>query len=172
MRWRIPIVVSLALFLAVSCDQQPVDPTANQTAEGAAFNVQRNAYFFDAVLDAEPPYPDCLGEPMQNHGTVRAFVSEKTTPSGNLVATGWVDYGYFGEVTLEGLWSGDIYTLQNGHNPWTEVSKDNGFYSLAYHWNEQYKNEDGDRLHVMLKGHYKIEPDGTVRIDRESYRCN
>jgi len=172
MRWRIPLVAAIAVFVAVSCDQQPVAPAADQVAEGPVLKVQRDAYFFDVVLDGEPPYPNCLGEPMQNHGTVRAYVREKITPSGNLVASGSVDYGYFGEVTLEGLWSGDIYTLQNGHNPWSEVIKENGFYSLAYHWNEQYKNENGDRVHVLLKGHFKVEPDGTVRIDRESYACN
>jgi len=29
MRWRIPIVAVLALFVAVSCDQQPVEPPAD-----------------------------------------------------------------------------------------------------------------------------------------------
>ncbi len=33
MRWQIPLVVSLALLVAVSCDQQPVEP---QTDEAAA----------------------------------------------------------------------------------------------------------------------------------------
>ena len=38
MRWRIPLVVVLALFVAVSCDQQPVEPPAEQVAEAPAFN--------------------------------------------------------------------------------------------------------------------------------------
>jgi len=33
MRWRIPLVVVLALFVAVSCDQQPVEPQVNEVAE-------------------------------------------------------------------------------------------------------------------------------------------
>jgi len=36
MRWRIPLVVVLALFVAVSCDQQPVGPMAEQVAEAPA----------------------------------------------------------------------------------------------------------------------------------------
>lgn len=43
MRWRIPIVVLLALFVAVSCDQQLVEPTADQAvAEAPAFNWMNN----------------------------------------------------------------------------------------------------------------------------------
>lgn len=38
MRWRIPLVAVLALFVAVSCDQQPVEPPADQAAEAPAFN--------------------------------------------------------------------------------------------------------------------------------------
>ena len=38
MRWRTPLVALLALFVAVSCDQQPVEPAADQVAEAPAFN--------------------------------------------------------------------------------------------------------------------------------------
>jgi hypothetical protein len=43
MRWRIPIVALLALFVTVSCDQQLVEPTADQAvAEAPAFNWMNN----------------------------------------------------------------------------------------------------------------------------------
>ena len=38
MRWRISLVVALVTFVAVSCDQQPVEPAAEQVAEAPAFN--------------------------------------------------------------------------------------------------------------------------------------
>jgi hypothetical protein len=39
MRWRIPLVVLLALFVSVSCDQQPSEPLGEQTvAETPGFN--------------------------------------------------------------------------------------------------------------------------------------
>ena len=41
MRWRIPLVVALAAFVAVSCDQQPVEPAAEQVAE-ATFDFSNN----------------------------------------------------------------------------------------------------------------------------------
>ena len=38
MRWRIPFFVVLALFAAVSCDQQLVEPVPEQVAEAPPFN--------------------------------------------------------------------------------------------------------------------------------------
>jgi hypothetical protein len=38
MHWRIPLVVALALFVAASCDQQPLEPQADQIAEAPTFN--------------------------------------------------------------------------------------------------------------------------------------
>jgi hypothetical protein len=42
MRWRIPLVVLLALFVAVSCDEKLVEPAADQVAEAPAFNWMNN----------------------------------------------------------------------------------------------------------------------------------
>jgi hypothetical protein len=38
MRWRIPLLLALAAFVAVSCDQQPVEPAAEQVAEAPMMN--------------------------------------------------------------------------------------------------------------------------------------
>ncbi len=40
MRWRIPLVAVLALFVAVSCDQQPVEPEPAETALFAGADVE------------------------------------------------------------------------------------------------------------------------------------
>lgn len=126
---------------------------------------------FDAVLDLEPPYENCTtGEDMQNHGTVRAYLVGRVTPSGNEIWNGWVDYDALGGVTLENLGTGEIWTLTNGHNPFHEIYKENGFWVLSYHWSELYKLNN-NTLHIQLKGHVKLQPDGTWKIDRESYRC-
>lgn len=42
MPWRIPLVAVLALFVAVSCDQQPVEPAADQVATAPTFNFMNN----------------------------------------------------------------------------------------------------------------------------------
>jgi hypothetical protein len=51
MRWRIPVVLTLALFVAVSCDQQPVEPEPATTALFAGADVYHeflyaHPYFF------------------------------------------------------------------------------------------------------------------------------
>lgn len=38
MRWRTPVVLILALFVAVSCDQQPTDPVEQPVATAPGFN--------------------------------------------------------------------------------------------------------------------------------------
>jgi hypothetical protein len=38
MRWRIPLVLILALFVAVSCDQQPVEPVEQPVATAPVFD--------------------------------------------------------------------------------------------------------------------------------------
>jgi hypothetical protein len=40
MRWRIPLIISLALFVVVSCDQQPVEPPADQFADAPTFKIE------------------------------------------------------------------------------------------------------------------------------------
>lgn len=42
MRWRIPLLLSLIGIVAVSCDQQPVDPTTDQAAEAPSFDWTNN----------------------------------------------------------------------------------------------------------------------------------
>jgi hypothetical protein len=39
MRWRIPLITALALFVAVSCDRQPVEPSSDN-ADEALFTVE------------------------------------------------------------------------------------------------------------------------------------
>ena len=67
MRWRSSFVVLIPLFFVASCDRQPVEPQFDQTPEAPAFKVDRLSYTYDYDMDWDPPYPDCLGEAMQNH---------------------------------------------------------------------------------------------------------
>jgi hypothetical protein len=131
-------------------------------------------YTYDVDLADEPPYQDCsTGEDMQAFGIVRAHVREITTPSGNLIWSGWVDYNAYGGVTLVNQGTGDIWTLTNGTNPFHGVEKVNGFLLIDYNWSELYRgpNDDNQNFHVHLKGHIKIKPDGTVTTSRVSYTC-
>jgi hypothetical protein len=131
---------------------------------------QEYSYFYD--LANEPPYEDCAGEDMQTHGTILVLVKETTTPSGNLIVSGKVDYFTDDPVYLQGLTSGETWTLTRGHNPFGEVIKENGFYLLHFQWREWYSRDaDGQKLQVDVRGNVKVDPDGNVKIERESIRC-
>lgn len=70
MRWRIPLVLTLALFVAVSCDQQPTDVVEQPVATAPAFNFMNGPAFpgnsglerlssnetFNYTLDFEAPW--------------------------------------------------------------------------------------------------------------------
>jgi hypothetical protein len=123
-------------------------------------------------MDGEAPYEDCTtGADMKYYGTLLVTISELTNASGNLIIQSWVDYDAFDGVTLKNMDTQEVWTCISGHNPFGEVIKENGFYVLHYHWNELYRSGDGDMLHILLKGHVKIDKDGNVTIDRESYTC-
>ena len=61
MRWRIPLVLILVLFVAVSCDQQPVEPVEQPVATAPQFNfsngpresgvVVRDDYWESYIID-------------------------------------------------------------------------------------------------------------------------
>ena len=163
--------VLLALFCLslVGCDSQPVEPVSDEALNSLS-KVNRVEYTFEYDLGDEDPYEDCAGEDMQLHGKVLVYVRETTTPSGNLVVSGWVDYK-FEPITMEGLTSGDIWTLTKGFNPFHEVYKENGAYLLNFQWHEFYSNEYGDKRRAFVTGHYHVGPDGNVMNERENIRC-
>jgi len=155
-------------FIGCSDQQTPTD--GNDEALTALNKPVIESYWWN--MDWDPVYEDCAtGEDMQNHGWLKIYTREITTPSGNVIISGWVDYDAYEGVTLENLATGDIWTLTTGHNPFHEVIKENGMYILRYNWNELYKKQNSPNIHIHLKGHLKILPDGTVTHDRESYTC-
>jgi len=55
MRWRIPLLTALVALVAVSCDQQPVEPTADQVAEAPTFKFEDAPPFSGIIERAEFP---------------------------------------------------------------------------------------------------------------------
>lgn len=53
MRWRIPLAISLAVVLAASCDQQPVQPAIEPGAAGPAFTFGNGPSESGVVLRGE-----------------------------------------------------------------------------------------------------------------------
>jgi hypothetical protein len=158
-------------FIFWGCDDQQPSTAATDEALTPLSKVNVVEYSFDYNLDWDDPYEGCAnGQPMQQHGWLRYHVRETTTPSGNILLSAWVDFNALGGVTLENLVTGEIWTLTNGNNPITNVTKENGFYLAAYHWNELYRLNN-QNFHLHVKGHKKFEPDGTVTTDRRSITC-
>ena len=113
----------------IGCSEQQAPIANNDEAVTTLNRVTVVEYTCDADLTSEPPYLDCVtGEPMNNIGTVLVHIRELTTPSGNVSINGWVDYDAYGGVILKNETTLEEWTLTNGHNPFHEVIKENGFY--------------------------------------------
>lgn len=167
--------IFLLLFLGIiflGCSD-PQAPTAVSSDTDLTLNKGSVVeYSFDYDLDTDPPYTNCVtGEPMQNHGIVKVYVREMTTPSGNWIGSGYVDYEAYGAVTLENTTTSEIWTLKNGQNPWSEIENHNGSYRIHYHWNEVY-SMGNQNLHIHLQGFFSIDSDGNITRDLETYDCN
>ena len=74
MRWRIPFVVALVLFVAVNCDQQPIEPAEEAVAEAPNLNFTNG--------------PDHPGNSPVTRGywDEGCFWCESSDPAGNLYA--------------------------------------------------------------------------------------
>ena len=155
-------------FIGCSDQQTPTD--GNDEVLTPLSKVTVVEYTFEYDLGDEDPYEDCAGEDMQLHGNVLVHVRETTTPSGNTIVSGWVDYE-FDQITMVGLTSGDIWMLTKGFNPFHEVYKESGAYLLNFQWHEFYSNEYGDKRRAFVTGHLHIDADGHVTSERESIRC-
>lgn len=64
MRWRIPIVIALTLFVAVSCDQQPTQPLQQEAVAAPALFASNGADHWKTDLEfgfelCEYTYVDC-----------------------------------------------------------------------------------------------------------------
>jgi hypothetical protein len=174
MKHRLGNFFSLLLIgsLFIQCGDQQVPTAISDESNTTLDKVTVVEYSFDYDLSLDPPYTDCVtGAPMQNYGIVKVYVKEKTTPSGNWIATGYTDYNAYGGVTLVNTSTMEIWTLQNGQNPFHEIANHNGSYRLHYHWNELYKLNN-QNLNIHLKGFFTIDKNGNITKELETYSCN
>jgi hypothetical protein len=167
-----PLFVLMMGFIFWGCSDQQ-SPTAIDEEVSSLSKVDRVEYTVDLDLATLPPYEGCPGEDFQPYGLIKVHVVETTTPSGNFIVNGYTDY--FADedgVWIEGLTSGDIWTLYKANNPWHEFIKENGYYLLKYQWHEWYRNDvTGETLRVFVKGHVLVTPKGGLKIEREITRC-
>ena len=87
-------VLSLMLIILlggffISCNEEPLTTAAMNDSQSPIAKVSVVEDYFDYNLDLDLPNTDCAtGEDMQNHGWVRVFIRETTTPSGNITQNG------------------------------------------------------------------------------------
>ena len=173
MRWRIPVVLSLAIMAGLACSDLPVAPDQEVAAEAPSFKVEKISYRFTLSNEPTETYIDCLGETLLWYGTYDVIWTEKTTPSGNWVASWKLDYFDTDEVTwLEGEDSGVVWELLKAENQGTGwIIKANGPQQMQ-HWesNEWYMNDQGDKLHIRLKGRFLLDAEGALHSESNQAR--
>jgi len=175
----LPVVLVVAL---VGCDQaDPVETSVSsvsmlksETGETLASKAERQEYSFTFDLEDEEPFITCRGELMAFHGIVTINVREQTTPSGNLLVRGWVEYSE--DHWAEGIDSHDEWTLRKGLNPYTETLKGD-FYSEEDFWVqnwqilEWYENPELGNLKIHWWGGLKFDKDGDMTLYRDRVTC-
>ena len=167
------VAVLLVPLLLLACDREPVAPVPD---EGFAplFKADRVEYTVDYDLGDEVPFLVCRGELMEGHGILLIHIQEVTTPSGNLLVRGRVEYP--GDTWMEGTVSHVVWTFAKGLNPYTETLKGE-FYSgedfWVQHWtiSEWYTNPELGKLRVRWWGGFKFDKDGDLTINRDNLTC-
>lgn len=176
MRWRIPVVAALALFVAVSCDQQPVEPAADQVAEvtfdfsnnpdNGNLNIYRDEWslvlcWSDAdnglrvcqgtgPMGGDSPDPDCGAQ-------------EELDPIWYQDAGGFEDF----DSWLREVAKGDVYiTVRDESTPgdcFGDALVAEGYGKMVINDNNVYGSADGPNKNVWkFKGHGNklMTPDG------------
>ena len=174
MKHQLGFLLSFTLLGSIffSCSEQQA-PTAIVEESNTTLDkviIINDSFDYDYVESL--PYTDCVtGASMQNHGIIKANYKIIMTPSGHYIETGHVDYNAYGDVTLENLSTGEIWTLQNGTNPWSWIEYANGSFRFHYLWNEVYKLGN-QVLNLHLQGFFTVDQNGNVTKNLETYSCN
>ncbi len=101
----------LVALVAFGCSDPPTTATAlGDEAVAPAFMADRAEYSFPYDLQDEDPFLVCRGELVEGYGILTIHIREVTTPSGNLLVRGWVEYP--GDSYMIGTESGVVLDLQ------------------------------------------------------------
>ena len=148
MRWRIPFVLTLALFVAVSCDQQPVEPelalspemAVAQTEGGrgvmesavgsghfAPFSEDVNGFAFNALKKADGTVKGQVTMQVRVTGTFWKSGIDCLAVSGNVaVVSGVVSHTSTPYVGVGGWFAME----DNGEGGMAEADRITGFYGI------------------------------------------
>lgn len=170
MRWRISIIGVLALFVAVSCDQQPVGPQSEEAGVTLSRVIHDSwVEIFDTTGGAEEIAcaNDGAGEWVDFTGFAYVNYKSRTTPSGNEIVTCSIDYQTDNPFSFVGRSSLDEYHLVTGEDNCRIITKPKGpELFISFQANEKYLNQDGERIFLRNTWRFMIDAAGEVKIDR------
>ena len=109
MRWRIPLVAVLALFVAASCDQQPLEPDTNPDIPQPTFDAEHRAR--TGTWDVQIPVDLCGYDVANFVGTGHAVYRGTT-----LGPDGQIHYNWHETFNLTGIGyeTGEVWRFQGG----------------------------------------------------------
>lgn len=178
MHWRISIVGVLALFLGVSCNQQPVEPQLDNVGPALSqvvFDSWVETLDLTGIVAPVACVNDGAGEDLLTIGTVDAYFWSRTTPSGNVMTNCLVDYYTDTPLRMVGLTSGDVWNLFRGEDNCNYLGKGPaGLGPDQFQANEWYINQDtGQKLNARFGWSVLRDNDGNVITERyvEEYKC-
>jgi hypothetical protein len=180
MHWRVSIISVLALFVAVSCNQQPVEPPQDEGTPSFSKGPPDALVVpipFAGLVSSVACANDGAGEDiLWVSGTADAHFWGRETPSGNVITNCVVDYDTGDPAIAVGQDSGDVWTLIRGEDNCNNVKIPGTLpKALLDHFqaNEWYVNQDGDKLHGRIQFRKHRNPDGIVIFQRylEAWTC-
>lgn len=145
MKYPSSVVLSILFVgcLFVGCNDQEITASAPGESIPALGKVTIIEDYFDFENTGPGEYLDCTGAIMEWHGTIKANYRAVLTPSGHYIETGHVDYNAYGGITLENSSTHEVWTLQNGTNPWDWIEHHDG--SLRFHYSGRSSTRQGIR---------------------------
>ena len=164
MRWQIPLVAVLAMFMAASCeDHSPTAPTSDTESaaplSSPAFQVNRTIetrdfdWYGPGAVSWVPCANDGDGENIHWNGILRVLTTKLNTPSGvgtrknkevEFMGFDYDDFMGFGQTSL------DVWTVNSKKSQWNARKT---FKGNTETWHQNYRfaleGEDGEKLNVQ-----------------------
>ena len=165
---------------AMACTGDAVGPTQDEAVppplpsfSKAIHDAWDEPFVLDGLVDWIACANDGAGEWTDWTGFIDGHYRQTITPSGNVILHWKLDYDTANPASFTGRESGDLWQLVRAEDTGGSISKPKGT-QYVEHWqyNEFYKNQDGDKLHIRVKFQMLIDADGNVKLDRFDIRCN
>ncbi len=160
MSWRIPVVLILALFVTVSCDQQPTDPVKQQSSTATALFESNGAQKWHTDLE--------FGFPLCGYTWVDCqFKLRETSRSGTDASGG--DHYMFHQILHGTCSSDDTGEEWRVTNDWHEVSQGHELgqnQGIVHYISAGVGKGHAPNFKARILCHYAINANGELVVDK------